>query len=150
MKKIFLSLTVLFFLFNSCSNSPKGYSIKTDSSEKGVSPILPIGEGNEVITTAAYKTFVHKQNIVLVDISASWCGPCRKLAPRLEDLVNNRMPGKFLLVKSDSDRDQQLADSLNITSLPTLLLYKNGELVWRNEGLVDEDLVAGKISDAGK
>ena len=123
--------------------------MNSDTSVRHVPPTPPIGEGNTVITTNDYKALIHKQAVVLVDVSATWCGPCKKLAPRLDDLVNT-MPGEFLLVKSDSDRDRDLADSLGITSLPTLLLYKNGEIVWRNEGLIDEQTIADKITAAEK
>ena len=147
MKKIICAASVFFFLFTSCSNSTE-HNKNSDTIKPGV-PIAPIGEGSGVISTADYKTILSKQTIVLVDVGATWCIYCKKLAPHLDNLVNT-MPGKFLLVKSDSDRDQALADSLKITSLPTLLLYKNGELQWRNEGYVDEDVIAGKISEAEK
>ncbi|GAB4137833.1 MAG: thioredoxin domain-containing protein [Bacteroidia bacterium] len=117
---------------------------------------MPLATGNTpapvkqgVITTGAYKQSVSAQGVVLVDFGATWCGPCKILAPRLEELVAE-MPGKFTLVKIDADRDAQLCDSMNITALPTLILYKNGEPQWRNEGLVPKELVAEKINAALK
>lgn len=101
------------------------------------------------VTTAAYRTLVNSQDIVLVDFAATWCGPCRILSPRL-DALEKEMGDKFKLVKLDSDRDARLADSMNITALPTLFLYKNGQVVWRNEGLVEKSFVADQINKARK
>jgi thioredoxin 1 len=82
---------------------------------------------------------------VLVDFSAVWCGPCRRLAPHLDEL-EKEMGNKFKLVRLDSDRDAQAADSMNITALPTLILYKNGKVEWRNEGYLEKEDVAEQIN----
>jgi thioredoxin len=102
-------------------------------------------QSNVEVTTAAYNTLVNSHSIVLVDFAAEWCGPCKRLSPRLDEL-KNEMGDKFKLVKLDSDRDARLADSMNITALPTLFLYKNGKVVWRNEGLVEKSVVAEQIN----
>lgn len=106
----------------------------------------PAGENPSEITTAKYASLISSQDVVLCDFGAVWCGPCKMLAPRLEELKND-MPDQFLLVKLDADRDRTLADSMNITALPTLLLYKKGKLVWRNEGLVDKSVVRDAIEN---
>lgn len=106
-------------------------------------------DATKEVTTAAYKKIVNSQSIVLVDFGATWCGPCKRLSPRLDEL-EKEMGDKFKLVKLDSDRDSHLADSMNITALPTLFLYKNGNVVWRNEGLVEKNVVADEIKKAGK
>jgi thioredoxin len=112
---------------------------------------LPIEQGEAAptanpteITTAKYAALITSQDVVLCDFGAVWCGPCKMLAPRLEELKND-MPNAFLLVKLDADRDRHLADSMNVTALPTLFLYKKGKLVWRNEGLVDKSVVREAI-----
>lgn len=101
------------------------------------------------VTTAAYNKLVNSQSIVLVDFAAEWCGPCKRLSPRLAEL-EKEMGDKFKLVKVDADRDRHLADSMNITALPTLFLYKDGKVAWRNEGLVEKSVVADQITKAGK
>lgn len=106
-------------------------------------------DATQEVTTAAYKKAVNSQAIVLVDFGAAWCGPCKRLSPRLDEL-EKEMGDKFKLVKLDADRDSHLADSMNITSLPTLFLYKNGNVVWRNEGLVEKSVVADEINKASK
>lgn len=101
------------------------------------------------ITTAAYRALVNSQAVVLVDFSATWCGPCKRLAPRLDEL-EKEMGNKFKLVRLDSDRDAHAADSMNITALPTLFLYQDGKVVWRNEGLVEKEVIAEQINKASK
>ena len=104
---------------------------------------------NTEVTSIALRTMVASKTTVLVDFSATWCGPCKRLAPRLDEL-NTEMAGRFLLVKLDADRDSHVADSMNITALPTLLLYKGGKLLWRNEGLVEKEVIADQIKLAEK
>ena len=145
MKKLIFPVFIFLFVLLSCTNEKNNSNAATDSTIKN-SSIAKVGEDTTIITTSDYKNLVVSNKIVLVDIGAKWCVYCKKLAPLLDDLVSS-MPGKFLLVKSDSDRDSNLADSLNISSLPTLLLYKNGILTWRNEGFIDEDAIREKISN---
>ena len=65
---------------------------------------------------------------VLVDFWAQWCGPCRALAPVLEKLANE-FQGRFLLVKIDTDREQEVARQFGIRSLPTVKVFKDGSAV---------------------
>lgn len=92
-----------------------------------------------------YKSFVAQNKVVLVDFTATWCGPCKLLAPRLHEL-ETEMSDKFVLLKVDVDRDRPVAEYMNIAAMPTLVLYKDGQVTWRNEGLVDKSLIADKIS----
>jgi thioredoxin 1 len=98
------------------------------------------------VTTASYANTIKANPVVLVDVGATWCGPCKKLAPLLDELVAEK-PGTFVLLKVDADRDRAVADSMNVDALPTLLLYKNGNLVWRSVGLVDKSVVADAIEN---
>lgn len=126
--------------------------VSTDVKVDEVKAELKTGElqnPNAEVTTAAYRNLVNSQTLVLVDFGAAWCGPCRRLSPLLDEL-EKEMGDKFKLVKLDSDRDARLADSMRITSLPTLYLYKNGKVVWRNEGFVEKGVVAAQINKANK
>lgn len=72
---------------------------------------------------------------VLVDFWAAWCGPCRMLAPHVADLAL-RHAGKLIVVKVDTERHQGFASQLGVRSIPTLVVYKDGEPVNRQLGAV--------------
>lgn len=101
--------------------------------------------GDGPVSLDQYKSFVAENKVVLVDFTATWCGPCKILAPRLHEL-ETEMSDKFVLLKVDVDRDRPVAEFMNIAAMPTLVLYKDGQITWRNEGLVDKSLIADKIT----
>lgn len=122
----------------------RGWSMAGMPLEQGAAaPVVADG----AVSTAAFANKINTSKIVLVDVGATWCGPCKMLAPRLEEL-STEMAGQFELLKIDADRDRAVADSMNVTALPTLFLYKNGKLLWRNEGLVPKEMVKGKLDEA--
>ena len=73
---------------------------------------------------------------VLVDFSADWCGPCRMLAPILDALAKE-LEGRVKVVKVDVDESQSIATQYDISSVPTLLLFKDGQMKHRMTGLKD-------------
>ena len=70
-----------------------------------------------------------KEGLWLVDFSASWCGPCRMLEPNLDELSK-----EFNVLKIDIDQFRNLTDSFNIMSVPTMILFNNGEVVKQDVG----------------
>ena len=79
---------------------------------------------------------VISQGTVLVDFSADWCGPCRMLAPIL-DMLAKELEGRVRVVKVDVDQSQSIATQYDISSVPTLLLFKDSQLKHRVVGLKD-------------
>ena len=77
------------------------------------------------------------QGIVLVDFYADWCGPCRMIAPILEK-VAVKLNGKATVLKVNTDEAGQSATQLRITSIPTMIIYKEGKEVSRHVGIKDE------------
>lgn len=71
---------------------------------------------------------------VLVDFFATWCGPCRVMSPILEDL-KKKVEDKAIVVKVDVDEEEDLSLKYNVQSVPTLMIFKNGELLWRESGI---------------
>ena len=71
---------------------------------------------------------------VLVDFYADWCAPCRAMKPVLEDL-KAQMGEDLSIFKIDVDKNQMIAERYAIKSIPTLILFKNGEPVWRKSGM---------------
>lgn len=73
------------------------------------------------------------QGVTLVDFFAAWCGPCRMIAPLIEEL-SNKVHGQAKVAKLDIDQSQQIAANLQIVSIPTLILFKDGNEVKRVVG----------------
>ena len=79
-------------------------------------------------TDATFETDVLKSDLpVLVDFWAPWCGPCRMVAPVVEEL-SNEYDGKVKFVKLNTDDNPRVASQFGIRSIPTLLIFKNGEI----------------------
>ena len=75
-----------------------------------------------------------KEGLVLVDFWAEWCGPCKMLSPIIEELSNEIKAVSF--AKFNIDENQEVPQKLSITAIPSLILYKDGELVDRVNGLL--------------
>lgn len=82
----------------------------------------------------------------MVDFFATWCGPCRMQAPIMEQ-VKERVGEKATILKVDIDRNQELAARYHVQSVPTIILFKNGEPVWRTVGVQQAEELEAKIYD---
>lgn len=90
---------------------------------------------------------ITKKDVVLVDFSAEWCGPCKMIAPVLEQL-SKEMEGKVKIIGIDVDQEQQLAMRYNVMSIPTLLLFKNGEVLGQVVGFQSKPMLEKFIQRA--
>jgi thioredoxin 1 len=82
---------------------------------------------------------------VLVDFNATWCGPCRMMAPVLEELSNEN--DKFDFVAIDVDEEQDLAAEYGVMSIPCLVVFKDGKEVIRNVGFISKEELESMLGD---
>ena len=92
-----------------------------------------MGKPVEVTDSTFEEMVVNADKPVLVDFWATWCGPCKMIAPVLDEIANE-MEGKLVIGKLDVDNNQDTAMAFGVMSIPTLLLFKNGEPVDRIVG----------------
>jgi len=95
----------------------------------------------ETITVANFEQTVSNSNVpVLVDFWATWCGPCKMLSP-VVDAVAEEANGEFTVGKVNVDEEKELAKRFKVMSIPTLIVFKNGEEVNRSVGYIEKEQI---------
>ncbi|MBP1909787.1 thioredoxin [Methanolobus bombayensis] len=110
-----------------------------ESLEKKEYPSNPVS-----INDASFNEFVSKYPLVLVDCWAPWCGPCRMLSPVLDELAVE-MQGKVVFGKLNVDDEKMTAIKFGITSIPAMLIFKNGDFVDKVIGAVPKQNIIQKL-----
>ncbi|MGX1899915.1 thioredoxin [Thermolongibacillus altinsuensis] len=99
------------------------------------------------IVNATDQTFVNEvsQGVVLVDFWAPWCGPCKMIAPVLEE-VDQELGDKVKIVKVNVDENQETASKYGVMSIPTLFVFKNGEVVDKTVGYQPKEALVSLLN----
>jgi len=96
------------------------------------------------ITDTNYNEVLDSEKPVLVDFWAEWCGPCKLIGPVVEELASE-YDGKAVIAKVDVDNNPVVSAKYGIRSIPTLLFFKNGEIVDKQIGAVPKSILAKKL-----
>ena len=91
-----------------------------------------------------FQEIVKSETPTLVDFYATWCGPCKTMAPIL-DQIKAKMGNDIRILKIDVDRNQEVSARFKIKSVPTFILFRKGEIVWRQQGGLDYPAFLKKI-----
>ena len=93
----------------------------------------------------SFNDIIKGDTLTLVDLFATWCGPCKMMHPVLEQL-KHELGDSIRIIKLDVDKNEALAMQYRIQSVPTLMLFKNGENIWRQSGAMQLDDLKRLIS----
>lgn len=91
-----------------------------------------------------YQALLQDKRLVLVDIYAQWCAPCKKMKPYF-DKISVDMGDKIKLVRIDTDAHPKLTKALKISAIPVIRLYQNGNIIWEHEGYLDEESLRNQL-----
>ena len=83
----------------------------------------------------SFQELIKSDQPLLVDFHATWCAPCKMIAPILQDL-KKELGSKLTIIKIDIDKQLGIAHTYQVQSVPTLVLFKNGQLLWRQSGVL--------------
>jgi thioredoxin 1 len=101
------------------------------------------------VSDADFEAQVLKSNEpVVVDFWAEWCGPCKMIAPALEEIATGALSSKMKIVKLNVDENPQTAAKYNVMSIPTLMVFKNGEMASLHRGAAPKSQLEKWISSA--
>ena len=99
----------------------------------------------KIATNTSFDELLQSEKLVIVDFWATWCGPCRMLSPLLDE-VEAEMEDRIEVVKVNVDDADEIAMRYRIMSIPTLLFFKNGEMVDRTVGAMPKSTLVDKIN----
>lgn len=91
-----------------------------------------------------FQDIINGDKPVLIDFYATWCGPCKAMSPIVEN-IGKEMQGQARVLKIDVDKNQSIAQRLQIQAVPTFMIFKNGKMMWRKPGGADKMTIVQEI-----
>lgn len=95
------------------------------------------------VTDADFQETINNNNLVLIDFWAPWCGPCKAIAPVLEEISNEH--SNVVIAKMNTDENPTISSQHGIMSIPTMMIFKNGQLVDRLVGALPKPAIVQKL-----
>lgn len=95
-----------------------------------------------------FNEIIQSDKPVLVDFFAEWCGPCKMMAPILKQ-VKDEVQDSASIIKIDVDKNPQAAGAYQVSGVPTLILFKQGRVLWRQSGVVQKNELVKRIKENG-
>lgn len=96
---------------------------------------------------SSFQNLINSDKPVLVDFYAEWCGPCKMMAPILKE-VKNKLGDSVTIIKVDVDKNPDAARQFNVQGVPTLIVFKKGEVKWRQSGVVQSRQLEQVLNNA--
>ena len=94
---------------------------------------------------ASFGSIINSEVPVVIDFHAEWCGPCKVVAPILKSL-KEEMGDAIKMIKIDVDKNQEIAAKYQIRGVPTLMIFKNGNLLWRQSGVIPIETLRAEVN----
>ena len=91
-----------------------------------------------------FENIIKSEKPVLIDFFATWCGPCKMLAPILKQ-VKESLGERVTILKIDVDKNQELSSKYQVRGVPTMILFQNGKQLWRQSGVLNKDEIIKTI-----
>jgi thioredoxin 1 len=95
-----------------------------------------------------FHQLIQSETPVLVDFYADWCGPCKAMNPVIKE-VAKATEGKVRVIKVDIDKSVQAANAYQVQAVPTFIIFKKGNIVWRHSGMIDKNSLLDVLSRTG-
>lgn len=94
---------------------------------------------------SSFQEIIKSGTPILVDFYADWCGPCKAMTPVVQE-VARITEGNARVIKINIDKNQAAAMKYNVRSVPTFMVFKNGEIIWRHSGMIDQMTLLKQLS----